>query len=282
MGRGFGGSMRTTFIRSAAIIIAGAALLDARAARPQLTSKWRDKAIVIDGSDAEWPGPLQPIDEKQLVAVGAGNDRQSLYLVLTTSDRGARMQVMREGLIVWFDPEGKDRKGFGIEYPVGTGPSEEGSGGRGGRPRQGAGGSPPAESLEPPNRLVLHGPKKDDARSLVADKVPGVEVKIGQVEGALVYELKLPLQKTADVEYAIGARPGSLVSVGLETPKAKNPSHDTGGMPGGMSGGMGGRGGGGRSGGGGTGRGGMGGGGQGGDAAPKPIRGWAALQLAKD
>src|SRR5262249_53538815 len=133
---------------------------------------------------------------------------------------------------------------------------------------------------------VLHGPKKDDAHSLVADKVPGFQVKIGQVAGWLVYEMKLPLQKTDEIEYAIGARPGSRISVGFETLKAKGESHGLGGMGGGMpgmGGGGRGRGGGGMGGGGGQGggRGGMGGGRQGGESL-KPIKGWAELQLASE
>jgi hypothetical protein len=303
--------MYTNTVRLAVIVSTGLTLayaaLDARATRPQLTSHWRDQDIVIDGSDGEWRGPLQQIDEKQLVALGAENDGQSLYLVLTTSDPVARMQIMRQGLIVWFDPDGKDRKIFGLQYPVGnepeidgtsggggpsTGSGQGGTGGGGwGRPRGGSAGGgrqrprpdapPGGESIDPPNRLVLLGPKKDDARSLVADKVPGFELKIAHVEGALIYEMKLPLQKTPEFEYAIGARPGSTISVGLETLKPKGASHF--GLPGGMGGGMGGRGGGGR-GGGGMGGGGGRGGGMGGQAAEpsKPIKGWATLQLARE
>ena len=41
----------------------------------------------------------------------------------------------------------------------------------------------PALEDEPPNRLEVMGSKKEDVRSLVADKAPGIAVKIGQVEG---------------------------------------------------------------------------------------------------
>ena len=97
-----------------------------------------------------------------------------------------------------------------------------------------------------------------------------------------MYELKVPLQRADGIEYAVGAKPGALIAIGLETPKWEGPSfaERMGGMMGG--GGMGGGGmggGGGRGGGGGGGGRGGGGGGRGGEPA-KPMNAWALVQLA--
>jgi hypothetical protein len=105
---------------------------------------------------------------------------------------------------------------------------------------------------------------------------PGIAVKTGNVEGYAVYELKVPLEKTADAPYAIEAKAGAVIGFGLESPKVEQPSREGrgGGGFGGMGGGMGGRGGG---------MGGHGGGGgeRGGYEAPKPLKMWAAIKLAK-
>jgi hypothetical protein len=259
--------------------------LDARSERVRISSQWRNREVVVDGSDTEWPGPLVRIDEKHPVSVAAVNDGQFLCLVLTSSDASARRQILRQGLIVWFDPAGKDKKHFGIKFPVGMEVADPvGGPTRGGGARRGGptGGRTPrdrdpssADAFEPPNRLEVLGPKKDDARSLVADRVPGLEVRIGQVEGSLIYELKVPIARTAEFEYAIGAAPGALIGLGLETPKLEGSRGGFGGLGGG---GMGRPGGGvGRGGG----MGGRGGGmGRGGQDRPKPIKAWAALQLA--
>jgi hypothetical protein len=130
------------------------------------------------------------------------------------------------------------------------------------------------------------GPKKDDVHSFLADAVPGIAVKVGSVEGSLVYELKVPIALSADFQYAIGAKPGALIGFGLETPKVEKPSRESGGGMGGMGGGggMGGRGG--RGGGGGRGGMGRGGGGEsggmgrGGFEPPKPVKAWATIQLS--
>ena len=36
-----------------------------------------------------------------------------------SSEPSVRRQIIRQGLIVWFDPAGKTKKAFGVKYPVG-------------------------------------------------------------------------------------------------------------------------------------------------------------------
>src|SRR3954470_20467851 len=134
-----------------------------------------------------------------------------------------------------------------------------------------------AADPEPTDRLEVYGPQKDDAHSFVTTMAPGIAVKTGNVEGYAVYELKVPLAKTADAPYAIEAKPGALIGFGIETPKVEQPSHEGRGGMGGFGGGMGG----GRGGGGGMGGHGGGGGERGGVEQVKPLKVWAAIQLAK-
>ena len=126
-------------------------------------------------------------------------------------------------------------------------------------------------------RLELLGPGKDDRRSLMLEHAPGIEVRIGRIEGSVVYELKVPLQIEDGHPYAIGARPGATIGVGLETPEVEK-LEGAGGS--GMSG-MGGRppGGGGGMGGGPP-RGGGRPGGPEGFKPPSPIKAWATVRLA--
>ena len=268
------------------IVVAAAAGVFA-AKRPRFDSQWRDRDVVIDGNNSEWAGPLQPLEENHPMVMAAMNDGQSLYVVLSASDATVRRQIMRQGLVVWFDPSGGDKKHFGVKFPVGLLPEEAAGRGRGGFRRGPGGGRPPDEpgagdrpqsdQPEPTNRLEIYGPQKDDAHSFVSDMAPGISVKIGQVEGYLVYELKVPLARTGDTPYAIEAKPGALIGFGIETPKIERPSRERGGGMGGFGGrggGMGGRGGG------------MGGrrGGGGGDRSradqPKPVKSWVTIQLA--
>ena len=287
------------------VLVAAGQATSARDKRSRRDSRWRASPVTVDGSPVEWPGPLAPFNDEP-VSIAAANDGESMFVVLTASERAARTQIVRRGLIVWFDSGGKDRKRFGLKFPIGSGFSEEdfrgrrhgggagdGSsrgGDREGPPRDGTQRDapppppPPDAPPDPPNRLEVLGSSKDDARSFTADKAPGIEVKLGQAEGLLTYELKVPLAANDAHPYGIGAKPGALISVGLEMPKLEMPEgrgREGGGRVG-PGGGMGGPGGGGMGGFGGMGgRGGhSGGGGFERAEQPKPLSGWVAVQLA--
>jgi hypothetical protein len=261
--------------------------LAARAKKADIVSRWRgDRPIAIDGVNQEWEGLLVPMKDAP-VSIGFSNDDQYLYFCLTTSDRAQRGQIMRQGLIVWIDQQGGKKKSFGIEFPVGTprayvvdrsGDTGEARGGQ-------------AQPL-PANqdRLVVLGPDKNDRHDLAFDEAPGIEAKIGESTGVLVYEMRVPLAKSDIQPYAIGAKPDAMIGVGLETPEIDRSAMRPGGGGGEGGGGYGGRGGGGggfggrgggmggRGGYGGRG-GGMGGGGRGFEM-PKPLKLWSVVQLA--
>jgi len=255
--------------------------------RPKFESRLRDGAITVDGKYDDWYGTLAPF-EAAPVAVQFLNDSEFLYMRITASASAERMQIVRQGFTVWFDPAGGTKKHFGIRYPVverGSGPEEGGYGGYGGG-RRGGGAGREREGGNPDqivgDRIDVLGPKKDDARMLTRDHAPGLDVAIRSEQGTLQYELKVPLLKSADHPYAIEAVAGKPVGFGLETGAMQQRSFgmSPGGGGGGFGGGgMGGRGGGmGGRGGGGGGRG--GGGRQGGSEPPKPIKGWGIVTIA--
>src|SRR5512132_1173632 len=98
--------MRDSLWRVAAIL--AFAVAGTVAAKPRIESHWRDHEIAIDGDNGDWAGPLAAVDDKHPVTAGAANDGRFLFLVLSTSDAVMRRQIMRQGLIVWFDPAGGD------------------------------------------------------------------------------------------------------------------------------------------------------------------------------
>lgn len=251
----------------------------AAAERPHFDSQRRDGAITVDGKFDDWYGNLQPFGSDP-VAIQFLNDGDYLYVRLTASDAGTRMQIMRQGMTIWFDPGGGTKKKLGIRYPVVErgGPGGEGRAGRGRR-----GDDPSSEEAEPSDRVDVLGPGKDDARSLTRDHLQGMDVAIRSEQGTLQYELKVPLGRSADHPYALDVAPGKTIGVGLETAKTPQRSYGQGrGGGGGMGGGMGG-GGRGRGGMGGGGRGGSrggGGGGQRGFEPAKPLKSWGTVTIA--
>jgi hypothetical protein len=261
----------------------------AAAARPHFDSQRRDGAITVDAKFDDWYGNLQPFAD-QPVSIQTLNDGEFLYLRLTASDPAARMQIMRQGMTVWFDPQGGTKKKLGIKYPVverGAGPDDErgGFGGRGGRGRRDRPEGAEETSTSPTDRVDILGPGKDDARSLTRDHLSGIDVAIRSEQGTLQYELRVPLAHTGDRPYAIDTQPGKTIGVGIETQKPQQRSFGEGGGGGfgGGGGGMGGHGGGmGGRGGGGRGGGGRGGGNRDEHAfqPAKPLKGWATVTIA--
>jgi len=259
--------------------------------KARFESQPRDGAITVDGRFDDWYGHLDPF-ESAPVAVQFLNDGEYLYMRMTASSTPERMQIVRQGLTVWFDPAGGTKKHFGIRYPViehGSGPGADprgGYGGYGGGRRGGdreggrEGDRESAPEPSPGDRIDVLGPGKDDARMLTRDHAQGVDVAIRSEQGTLQYELKVPLAKSADHPYAIDVIAGKPIGFGLEAGRPEQHSFGAGGPGGGYGGGGGGRG---RGGGmGGHGGGGMrgGGGGRGGSEAAKPLKGWGVVTIA--
>lgn len=52
---------------------------------------------------------------------------------------------------------------------------------------------------------------------LGVEGAPGIQVALGNMQGTLVYELKVPLEKTGEFPYAIGTEPGKELTLSLDT-----------------------------------------------------------------
>ena len=259
------------------VLVTGAAIVSAADA---IASHWREREIHIDGVNDDWEDTFY---NKDVGTIGVVNDERYLYLSIVTSDQQRRRQFVAQGLIVWLDAKGGKKQSFGIELP--------GSRVIAGDARRRGPDEPPLDLPAPPlTYFELLGPKKDDRQRIELAVDSGIEVASGSREGALVYELKIPLAKTATEAYAIGTLPGRTIGLGLETPKPEGPqgSRPEGRGDAGGGGGFGGGGRGGYGGGRGGGRGGGygGGGRQGPDGGGlraqnvKPLKIWTALQLA--
>ncbi len=249
------------------LVLAAATTVPADQVRT-ITSAWRTVDVAVNGDDGEWHAEPTALSASP-VEIGVVNDGEFLYLRVRSSDRGAQLQLLFGGLTVWFDPKGGDKKVFGIRYPVGLPLPDPRARARdrnrerlprepdtyGGRQAPGHARGEPGEDVptDPkagppvptdltdvvPRRLEVLGPGKDDVRSLVLDHADGITVSIGRTEDTVVYELRVPLNKTGATPYAIGASPGTTIGLGFESPKMdreKPPDNSTGGSQGGTRG----------------------------------------------
>ncbi len=240
----------------------------------ELTSRWNKNEITIDGVDSDWGDAVTFIEDQQ-VSIGVRNDDKFIYVLLKSGSQQVQSQIAFMGLTVWFDPEGKGNKVFGIRFPLGR----EGFG-----PRNVDAQNPESYGERRPRldvvqqELEIIGPGKYDRLRMTVPEAKGISLKLGRSQGFLIYELKVPVSRKKDTPFAIGLEKNKIISVGFENnemARAQSPDGNRGG--GGFPGGGGGRGGGGRGGSGGRfpGGGGFGGGSQG-----NPLKVWTKVQLS--
>lgn len=204
---------RTSFHLFPSCIVALLILGLAGCGKIELNSAWRNREIVVDGAMTDWQNGMTYV-EKANVAVGLFNDAEYMYLCLIPADRRIAAQMVGLGFTVWFDPKGGKNKTLGIHFPLGM---------------QGRG-NPLMfrERVQDPeqqrnmlervgNELEILGPGEGQRARMPIASAKGVEVKLGESEGRLVYELKVPLIRDTEHPYAIGADGSQPIGIGFET-----------------------------------------------------------------
>ncbi len=206
----------------------------------QLTSRWSNQPVNVDGSSSEWADKTATIESRKLT-VGFANDTNYVYMILSTNDRTVSRMLMGQGLTVWFDPQGGRDKTFGIHYPLGAFSARSSRNG-GTRPDP-AGAFKGGESM---SELEIVGSESDSPHRMQIMAAGGIQAKVKYEESSFVYELRVPYMSNERFPFSVRAKSGAQIGVGLETPDADNSSGGSGGA---SAGGGGGRGRGGRAGG---------------------------------
>lgn len=175
--------------------------------------------ITLDGSDADWVGGIQPVTDQPGLGVGVRNNGDALYVVAVLRNESQVRQAVRNGLTLWLDPAGGTDRTLGVRFPLGASPGEAAPGNapRGGRGR--------SEDLDErfasatQDLEVLQDGAESGSR-LPAAGVSGVRASASLQGAVMVIEYRVPL---AGSSFALGARPGATIGLGLTTPEAQRP-----------------------------------------------------------
>lgn len=256
-----------------AVTLLFAILLDGCAGAVQVASRWDDHPIRIDGNSSDWTDSTLFV-QKDDFRLGVMNDDQYLYLCLMSNQPNLGRQLMFRGMTIWFDPNGGEKKAFGLRYPLGMGgmgmpvrsEGEEG---------ERSGGRFDPETSPALSEFEFLGPNENDRQRVSKLEAQGVEVELKSTQDRFVYELKIPLAYSSLHPYALETRPGSAIGIGVESnapQRSASAERDEGygGRGRGAGGGRGGR----------T-PGGMGRGGQRPDGANTTFSFWGHVQLAE-
>jgi hypothetical protein len=206
--------------RDCLLLLAALLLPAGCSSRLALESRRPAGEITVDGSVEEWGNERVEIGGETFY-VDIRNDADHLYVSLIPGTQMLQMQIMREGLTLWFDADGGRDKEFGIRFPLGSGQgSRAGSGQTSTRPGMDGGFVEDlrAEFEKSLGELEVLGPEQDDCRRMALGAAEGIEVDARLENSLLVYELKLPLSPGEKRPYAVGAAPGNSIGLGFEAP----------------------------------------------------------------
>jgi hypothetical protein len=216
----------------------------------KLESDWADQEITLDGKLEEWQENLV-VPRNSRIGIGLMNDRNYLYLTLTTMDRSSIMQILSQRFTVWIDPKGGKNRHFGFTYPIGDGLRQI---------MQDHKQNPRDfdffihHLLSGQNEIEVISPGKDQIDRLGISNPAGLDVKVIYEKDVLTYEMRVPIKSSVENVYGVDIKPGKKIGVGLTTHRIDQSAmrNKMGSRPGGgmgrggglSSGGMGGRGGG--------------------------------------
>ena len=250
-----------------------------------LESAWREGDTPADGKGDGWRSTLLVLEDKK-TTIGVLNDADYLYLRLATTNRELEGQIIRRGLSFWFDGDGGDKKKFGIHFPLGI--SRVDGFRRDRRAETGDSVAPRRDSIMiPVNDLEILGPDQGETHRMSFAEATGIDARFQTTRDTLTYTLKVPISSSGYLPFTVGARPGAVVGVTLETANLRGAGRSSEGSGegggrrgGGGSGGRGGYGGRGAYGGGGYGGRGYGRGKSGDSEQTKPFSQFVKIQLA--
>ncbi|HWK03251.1 MAG TPA: hypothetical protein VNS58_06450 [Puia sp.] len=91
-----------------------------QAASSSQTGSWQQQPIIIDGSDADWPKPLPYTDRKEKLNYAVSNDRDNVYILVSTRSPQEQQKIIQGGMTVWINnqAEKNESSSMGIGFPL--------------------------------------------------------------------------------------------------------------------------------------------------------------------
>ncbi len=206
-------------------------------AMPEIESTWRDRKVFIDGVDdgSEWDD-ARYILEKENMILGFLNDEDFCYIRLSSRDRNMQRQVLTSGFTVWLNENGEKKKTLGIHFPLGN------RAGNMEMMRRNID-APTADNSDRLRTMIemvqtaieILGYDEDARTVLTPDELRdcGIDIKLNESKGTLVYELRIPLLRDESHPYGIGTERSGKIAICLEsgsvgTDQSRNQSENHG------------------------------------------------------
>ncbi len=81
-----------------------------------VTSRWLAAPLRIDGQNQDWAGDALTTEKGVKVDYAFGNDGRNLYVLFIFNDPKFLSSIEATGITIYFSPEGKKQKDFGVRF----------------------------------------------------------------------------------------------------------------------------------------------------------------------
>ncbi len=213
---------------------------------------WQSTPIIIDGDSKDWPSPYPNYDAKAKVAYATSNDGQNLYITMQTGDEATQLKILKQGMTVSIDTNGKKEAQFNINYPLQNDnePLDLAKPDRGQENKSQLARKQSEQKitrlLQDANQFTMDGFANCSGGYMISQTLPcGVKVRARIDEfRELVWEAVIPFRVLYNRDSIVGSDARRPISVCYQVKgfKANGPKNDNGANTAGMNNGMGGAG----------------------------------------
>jgi len=184
--------------------------------------------IIIDGKASEWQDSLFIRDIDAGISYAIVNDSDNLYICMKVPDESIQMKMLREGMDLWIDPNGKKNQVTGIHFPLATTLNPP--------MKQGQGQAPPKPAERRKMKLIFLLQAKDmeltgfreefNGFQNIQTGKSGVRIRLDiDTTDILVLEAKIPLKDiVVDLKNSNPVNAGFIIK-GMKAPKMQEGEH---------------------------------------------------------
>ena len=198
------------------LILLNILFLSLNAKKTKFTSIPVSSKIVIDGKSNDWEN-IDATIWNDNIYVAFQHDNNYLYGLIITGDQSIKRQILFRGMTLWFDTKGKSKKEIGIGYPLGIRPNQTNN--KSFNPsdfqkmRSEEQFTKALENIGNEVELFL-GKKKIPHKKKITE-IAGMEIKISESQGLLVYEIKIPCTEKSPFMFSVFPKKKNLLGFGL-------------------------------------------------------------------
>lgn len=198
----------------------------------KVVSQWRHHEVVTNGLENEWKGAPQYYDSDRQLAIRVMNDEEALYICLSANEDRLKRMIALKGLTLWLDPEGGEKKTFGIRLPGksrspeqnkrSSGDHRSGSQNNQRKAKTDRGSRKPPELKMPRDMEIIYAGETAPLKMTIAQaRDTGIEIGTGQPDGRIVCEFRIRFKAAACLT---DLNPGMMLGIGCEvgTDSGKN------------------------------------------------------------